>query len=254
MTAWRSRAFQGDETASLETCSFESVQGSIKVCVIISCKSWGSESASFNLYAPLLTHYISKPPKAALICITESHYNRPAARQTDSLKLVWKLVTQTFSEVPCCLSKGLRWGPAFLVQNLRVSCARGLSGCLDSEPAFWLKVSSCWLHFCLDSLPLGPQHICLPFPLCSVGQIAPQACISQRAPLLLLAHLTGSAESATPACPELALPRREWAGPHLSTFVLRHFCPSEQAGQGWRAASRRALWPVGTPEMAAADA
>ena len=39
--------------------------------VIISCKSCNFTAASFNLYVPLLRHYISKTPKAGLICVTE---------------------------------------------------------------------------------------------------------------------------------------------------------------------------------------
>lgn len=38
---------------------------------IISCKSCNFTAASFYLYVPLLTHYISKTPKAGLICVTE---------------------------------------------------------------------------------------------------------------------------------------------------------------------------------------
>lgn len=64
-------SFKGNETPSYETCSFESVQDSIKVCVIISCKSWCSEYESFNLYLPFLTQYISKTSEPGLICITE---------------------------------------------------------------------------------------------------------------------------------------------------------------------------------------
>lgn len=73
--------------------------------MIISCKSWCSESVSFNLYIPFLTHYISKTFKADLICITELHYNLQAAHHTDFLKLMWKLIIKTSTKVSCSHSQ-----------------------------------------------------------------------------------------------------------------------------------------------------
>lgn len=73
--------------------------------MIISCKSRCSESVSFNLYIPFLTHYISKTFKADLICITELHYNLQAAHHTDFLKLMWKLIIKTSTEGSCSLSQ-----------------------------------------------------------------------------------------------------------------------------------------------------
>lgn len=61
-------ALKGNETGLCETCSFESVQAPIKVCLIISCKSWCSQPESFNLRIPFLTYYISKTVKAGLMC------------------------------------------------------------------------------------------------------------------------------------------------------------------------------------------
>lgn len=100
--------FKENETASYATCSFESVQGSIKVCDN-SCKSWCSESVSFNLCGPFLTYYISKTSKAGLICITELYYNWQAALLTDFLKLIWKLIIKTFAQVSV-VAKGPWWG------------------------------------------------------------------------------------------------------------------------------------------------
>lgn len=76
--------------------------------MIISCKSRCSESVSFNLYIPFLTHYISKTFKADLICITELHYNLQAAHHTDFLKLMWKLIIKTSTEGSCSLSQKYR--------------------------------------------------------------------------------------------------------------------------------------------------